>query len=49
MHAFSCTLESPASVIAQADYVGSTSGLISQVQESSAKTFIIATDKGIFS
>jgi quinolinate synthase len=40
--------ESPASVIAQADYVGSTSGLIREVRESSAKTFIIATDKGIF-
>ena len=40
--------EAPASVIVQADYVGSTSGLISEVRESKAKAFIIATDKGIF-
>ena len=40
--------ESPAGVIAQADYVGSTSGLIAQVRSSAATTFIIATDKGIF-
>ena len=40
--------EAPASVIAQADYVGSTSGLINEVRASKAKTFIVATDKGIF-
>jgi quinolinate synthase len=40
--------ESPEQVIAQADYVGSTSGLINEVVNSSAKLFIVATDKGIF-
>lgn len=40
--------ESPAAVIAQADYVGSTSGLIAEVRDSSAQMFIVATDKGIF-
>jgi len=40
--------ESPPSVIEQADYVGSTSGLINEVKTSSAQEFIVATDKGIF-
>jgi quinolinate synthase len=40
--------ESPATVIAQADYVGSTSGLIAEVRNSPAQVFIVATDKGIF-
>ena len=40
--------ESPASVIAQADFVGSTSALIARVKESKATSFIVATDKGIF-
>lgn len=40
--------ESPASVIGQADYVGSTTGIINAVKELNAKEFIIATDKGIF-
>ncbi|MDF1817929.1 MAG: quinolinate synthase NadA [Immundisolibacteraceae bacterium] len=40
--------ESPAGVIAQADVVGSTSALIKAVSESSAGTFIVATDRGIF-
>ncbi len=40
--------ESPASVVAQADYVGSTSGLINEVRTAAANTFIVATDKGIF-
>lgn len=40
--------ESPPSVIAQADYVGSTSGLIEDVRSAAAQTFIVATDKGIF-
>ena len=40
--------ESPPSVIEQADYVGSTSGLINEVRTSSAVEFIVATDKGIF-
>ncbi len=40
--------ESPPSVIAQADYVGSTSGLIKTVVTSPARKFIVATDKGIF-
>jgi len=40
--------ESPPSVIEQADYVGSTSGLIAEVRQSAATTFIVATDKGIF-
>ena len=40
--------ESPPGVIAQADYVGSTSGLIKMVREMPAERFIVATDKGIF-
>ena len=40
--------ESPASVIAQADLVSSTTGIIKAVTEMDAKEFIIATDKGIF-
>ncbi len=40
--------ESPASVIAQADMVGSTTGIIKAVTELDAKEFIVATDKGIF-
>ncbi len=40
--------ESPASVIEQADMVGSTTGIIKAVAEMNAKEFIIATDKGIF-
>lgn len=40
--------ESPASVIEQADLVGSTTGIIKAVVEMDAKEFIIATDKGIF-
>lgn len=40
--------ESPPSVIEQADYVGSTSGLINEVRSSKAPEFIVATDKGIF-
>jgi quinolinate synthase len=40
--------ESPASVIEQADMVGSTTGIIKAVAEMDAKEFIIATDTGIF-
>jgi quinolinate synthase len=40
--------ESPPSVIAMADVVGSTSALIKAVQELPNDTFIIATDRGIF-
>ncbi|MBM4227739.1 MAG: quinolinate synthase NadA [Gammaproteobacteria bacterium] len=40
--------ESPPSVIAQADFVGSTSGIIKAVQTLPAREFIVATDKGIF-
>ncbi len=40
--------ESPPEIINQADVVGSTSQLISAVQHSSAKKFIVATDNGIF-
>jgi quinolinate synthase len=40
--------ESPASVIAQADVVGSTTGIIKAARELDAKRFIVATDKGIF-
>jgi quinolinate synthase len=40
--------ESPVPVIEQADYVGSTSGLINEVRTSDAVEFIVATDKGIF-
>lgn len=39
--------ESPASVVALADVVGSTSQLINAVKTLSAETFIVATDKGI--
>ncbi|HUH41383.1 MAG TPA: quinolinate synthase NadA, partial [Castellaniella sp.] len=39
--------ESPPSVVAQADVVGSTSRLLSAVRESSAPTFIVATDQGL--
>ncbi len=40
--------ESPAGVVAQADYVGSTTGLIKAVREMDARRFIVATDNGIF-
>ncbi len=40
--------ESPASVIEQADMVGSTTGIIKAVKDLDAEKFIIATDKGIF-
>lgn len=40
--------ESPAGVVAQADYVGSTTGLIKAVSSMDAREFIIATDRGIF-
>jgi quinolinate synthase len=40
--------ESPPSVIAQADVVGSTSQLIKAVRTLDAHKFIVATDKGIF-
>ena len=40
--------ESPSSVIAQADMVGSTTAIIKAVTEMDAKKFIVATDKGIF-
>jgi quinolinate synthase len=40
--------ESPASVVAQADYVGSTTGIIDAARRMSATRFIVATDKGIF-
>jgi len=40
--------ESPPAVIAQADYVGSTSGLINEVRRHPAEVFIVATDRGIF-
>lgn len=40
--------ESPADVIAQADVVGSTTGLIKAAQRLPNKEFIVATDKGIF-
>uniref|UniRef100_UPI0033404450 quinolinate synthase NadA n=1 Tax=Castellaniella defragrans TaxID=75697 RepID=UPI0033404450 len=39
--------ESPSSVVAQADVVGSTSRLLAAVSESSASTFIVATDQGL--
>jgi quinolinate synthase len=39
--------ESPASVVAQADVVGSTSQLLKAVVEGSAPTYIVATDNGI--
>ena len=40
--------ESPAAVLAQADVVGSTSQLIKAAKELPNKTFIVATDNGIF-
>ncbi|MGI9228313.1 MAG: quinolinate synthase NadA [Gammaproteobacteria bacterium] len=40
--------ESPAGVVAQADVVGSTTGIIKAATELDADTFIVATDKGIF-
>jgi len=39
--------ESPKSVVAQADMIGSTSQLLNAVLQMDAKTFIIATDNGI--
>jgi quinolinate synthase len=40
--------ESPASVIAQADAVASTTGIIQAARKSKAREFIVATDKGLF-
>lgn len=40
--------ESPPSVIALADFVGSTTGIINFAVNSEAKEFIVATDRGIF-
>lgn len=40
--------ESPATVVAQADVVGSTSQILNAAKTMDAKTFIVATDKGIF-
>lgn len=40
--------ESPPAVIALADFVGSTTGLIKYAKGSDAKEFIVATDRGIF-
>ncbi len=40
--------ESPASVVAQADVVGSTTVLIQAAKTLTAPTFIVATDRGIF-
>jgi quinolinate synthase len=40
--------ESPASVVAQADVVGSTSQLLEAVVEGDAAEYIVATDNGIF-
>ncbi len=40
--------ESPASVVAQADVVGSTSQILNAAKTMNADTFIVATDKGIF-
>jgi quinolinate synthase len=40
--------ESPASVVAQADVVGSTSQLLTAVVEGDAAEYIVATDNGIF-
>ena len=40
--------ESPASVIAQADVVGSTSRMVQAVRDMDADEFIVATDRGIF-
>ena len=40
--------ESPPEVIALADVVGSTTGLINAVKQNDCSTFIVATDNGIF-
>jgi len=40
--------ESPASVVEQADVVGSTSQILNAAKSMDAETFIVATDKGIF-
>jgi quinolinate synthase len=40
--------ESPASVVAQADVVGSTTALLNAVTNATATEFIVATDKGLF-
>jgi len=40
--------ESPLDVIAQADVVGSTTGLVEAVRKLPAKKFIVATDNGLF-
>lgn len=40
--------ESPPDVIALADVVGSTTGLINAVKQTDCSTFIVATDNGIF-
>ena len=40
--------ESPASVVAQADVVGSTSQLLKAVVDGAAREYIVATDNGIF-
>ena len=40
--------ESPWNVLSQADFVGSTTGLINFVKETDAREVIVATDKGIF-
>lgn len=40
--------ESPMAVVEQADVVGSTSKLLNAVKTMDAKTFIVATDRGIF-
>ncbi len=40
--------ESPASVVEQADVVGSTTGIINAAKTLDARKFIVATDKGIF-
>jgi quinolinate synthase len=39
--------ECPAEVLALADYVGSTSGLIARVKADSSKTYILGTEAGI--
>lgn len=39
--------ECPAEILAKADYVGSTTGIIKYAQESSAEAFIIATERGV--
>jgi quinolinate synthase len=42
-----CHPECPAEVLALADYVGSTSGLIARVKADPSKTFILGTEAGI--